>query len=437
MVSMAHLFVDGLSSSGDSCRLSLRTRALSAFIRSPRLIGQVSLESGRAAWLFERQPVQMTESTWSLPRRIDVSGSDLWVSEVSEVMAELLPTEDGGVLVSARHAETGRQLWEYFIPIPDAAQWAEPSPAWPGAQTEEIDAFFANDPTRLIVCLSRQSRRRRIYSPAITVDTLPPHAYQTDAIRLDTSSGVPAWRASFQDIVVGIIERDSFTGIWSSRQRVGVLDFEAGTNRILHEYPHALGWPIQDGSLVAVPWHSNREVGVAWLDERGSQVRQGTWPQARASKTYLHHTEAGLAMQVDDQTLWWLGKQDVPLWHIRAKPYIYRVHCCPASDVFVGTDGRGGRLLAFDAASGEETLNLKPPVGGAGTLTKVPAHDVLVAKFWTSRRDSVAGSLLVLSMRDRCHRLDCQCRDLLGAWTHGAICVAGQNGERLAIVDIR
>jgi hypothetical protein len=105
--------------------------------------------------------------------------------------------------------------------------------------------------------------------------------------------------------------------------------------------------------------------------------------------------------------------------------------------VFVGTDGRGGRLLAFGAASGEETLNLKPSLGGAGTLAKVPAHEVLVAKFCTSRKDPVAGSLLVLSMRDRSHRLDCQCQELLGTWAHGAVCVARQNGERLAIVDVR
>jgi hypothetical protein len=114
-----------------------------------------------------------------------------------------------------------------------------------------------------------------------------------------------------------------------------------------------------------------------------------------------------------------------------------RVHCYPSTDVFVGTDGRGGRLLAFDPRSGKETLNIKPPLGGAGTLSKVPSHQVLVAKFWTSPRDSVSGNLFVLSMRDRSHLLGGQCRELLGTWQHGAVCVAGQNGERLANVDIR
>ena len=105
----------------------------------------------------------------------------------------------------------------------------------------------------------------------------------------------------------------------------------------------------------------------------------------RVSATYLHQTDAGFAVQINDQTLCWLGKEDVPLWSIRAKPYIYRVHCCPSTDVFVGTDGRGGCLRAFDPTSGEETLNVKPPLGGAGTLAKIPAHQMLVAKFWTSR----------------------------------------------------
>jgi hypothetical protein len=379
----------------------------------------------------------MNELICRLPRRIRISGSDLWHSESDDVVAELSPTEDGDALVSARHAETGQQLWEYFIPIPEPAEWAEPSPAWPGAQTEENDAFVAADPTRLVVCISRQSRRSRMYSPAMTVETLPPCACQLDAIRLDTSTGVPVWRESFQRVAVGIIERRSFSGIWSTGKRVGVLNFETGTNQVLQEYPHALGWPVRDSSLVAVPWCSNGEVGIDWLDERGSQVRQANWLQPRVSATYLHRTEAGLALQVNDQTLCWLGMEDVPLWTVRAKPYIYRVHCDPDSDVFVGTDGRGGRLLAFDAASGEETLNLKPPLGGAGTLSKVPDHKMLVAKFWTSRRDAVTGNLFVLSMRDRTHRLDCQCRELIGTWQHGAVCVAGKNGERLAIVDIR
>lgn len=263
------------------------------------------------------------------------------------------------------------------------------------------------------------------------------NACQLDATRLDAFTGAPLWRESFPDVVVGILERRSFTSIWSGRQRVGVLDFETGTNRVLHQYEHALGWPVHDGSQVAVPWYSDGEVGISWLDECGNPARQASWQQQRVHATRLHRTEGGLALRINDQTLCWLGKDVVPFWSIRAKPYIYRVHCCPSADVFVGTDGRGGRLLAFDPASGKETLNVKPTLGGAGTLAKVPAHDVLVAKLWTSRRDSVSGSLFVLSMRDRSHRLKSPCRELLGTWQNGAVCVAGKSGERLAIVDIR
>jgi hypothetical protein len=254
---------------------------------------------------------------------------------------------------------------------------------------------------------------------------------------LDACTGAPVWRETFSDVVVGILERRSFAGVWSSGQRVGALDFETGTNRVLHEYKRALGWPVQDAAEVAVPWHSDGEVGISWLDERGNPTREARWHQQRVNATSLHCTDAGLALQINDQTLSWLGREKVPSWSVRAKPYIYQVHCCPFADVFVGTDGRGGRLLAFDPASGEQTLNLKPPLGGAGTLAKVPAHEVLVAKFWTSRRDSVAGKLLVLSMRDQSHRLDCECRELVGTWQHGAVCVAGKNGERLAIVDVQ
>ena len=33
--------------------------------------------------------------------------------------------------------------------------------------------------------------------------------------------------------------------------------------------------------------------------------------------------------------------------------------------------------------------------------------------------------------------LENECRELLGTWEHGAIYRAGENGERLAILDIR
>jgi hypothetical protein len=435
---MSHIFIDGLPGLSNSVgKLSLHTFGLSAFIRSAHFIARLSLDSSQVAWLFERSPVFLSQEKWNLPRRIFISGSDLWGSEKYELVAELTETEGGGALVSARNALTGRQLWEHFIPVPEPADWAEAAPAWPGAQTEEIDAFFASDANCLVVCISRESRRRRMYSRDVIVDTVPPHTCQTDAIRLDPSTGEALWRATFLGVAVGIVQRRTFSGIWSSKQLVGRVDFEAGTNRVLHEYDHPFGWPVNDGACVAASWHSKGEVGIVWLDERGLEVRKGSWPVPRVNTTRLHHTEAGIAIQANDQSLWWLGNEDLPGWNIRAKPYIYRVYCCPCTDVFVGTDGRGGRLLAFDPASGKETLNVKPGLGGAGTLSKVPGDDVLVARFWTSRRDTTDGSLFVLSMTDRRHQLECQCRDLVGTWQHGAVCVAGQESERLAIVDVR
>jgi hypothetical protein len=434
---MSHIFNYDLPGLGDRFgELSLCTSPDAAFISSPRFLARLSLESEELAWLFERPPVRLSELASTHPRCIGVFDSRPWNNETHGVVAELTPTEDGGALVRARHIETGRQLWEHYIPIPEPADWAEPFPAWSGAQTEEIDAFFASDPNHLVVCLSRQSRRSLMFSNSITVDTLPPRACQTDAIRLDVSTGLPVWSATFLGVGVGILERRCFTGVWSSGSRVGFLDLKTGTNRILHEFPNVLGWPIRNSSGIVVPWHSTAEVGLVWLDHDGKQVRTGKWQQVRTKATYLHATEAGLAMQTNAQMFWWLGDQNVPLWHTRAKPYIYRVYCRVNTDVFVGTDGRGGRLLAFNPDSGSETLNVKPPVGGAGTLSKVPAHDVLVAGFGTSR-NSLVGSLIVISMKDRSHRLVCECTHFLGTWQHGAVCTAGRNGDRLAIVDIR
>jgi len=434
---MSVTFLNGLPGLGDStCTLSLRTRGPSAFLRSPCFIARIS---GEVEWLIERSLGKLTESTWNLPRRIRVSGSDLWISEADPVVAEIISTECGGLTVSVRHAETGKQLWEHFIPIPEAAEWAEPSPAWPGAQTEEIEAFIADDPKRLIVCLFRQSRRSGMFCPhrGIKVFSLPPYACQTDAACFEPLTGKAIWRAAFQNVRVGIIERRCFTGIWSHGPWLGMVDFEAGTNTTLYESPNLLGWPVRVGSVLAVPWHSKGEVGVDWIDGRGGRVRKGAWRRAGVRSTNLHATESGLALQTNDQMLSWLGDEQLPLWSTRAKPYIYRVHCSRGTNVFVGTDGNGGRLFGLDAASGRETLNLKPALGGVGDLAKVAGHTALVARFAISRSYSIPARLLVLSMKDRCHDLETQCHVLVGTWEHGAVCRAGKNGEQLAIVDIR
>ena len=439
---MSVVYVDGLPGLEDpDCTLRLRVRGPAAFVRSPRFVARLSLPSGNVDWLIERPAVRFAESTHNLPRRINpFSGSNFWCSEVDELVADTLPTESGGLMVSGRHAGTGKQLWEQFIPIPDAADWAEPSPAWPGTQTEEIYSFLANDPNCLVVCLFRQSRRSCCVYPArgIDVRTLPPYACQTDAVRFDPLTGRSLWRGSFRDLRVEILERENFTGTWSNDREVGVVNLETGINRTLRESTNHLGWPVRDTSgLISVPWHSKREVGVDWINQEGQRIRQAVWRQSGVQSTKLHATQSGLALQSSDQTLWWLGNEESPLWSVRAKPYIYHVYCSPATDVFVGTDGRGGRLFGYDAVSGHETLNIKPTLGGAGVLAKVPDHDVLVAKFWVSRNDPTAGRLFVLSMKDRAHTLGYQCQELIGTWNHGAVCLAGSNRERLSIVDIR
>jgi hypothetical protein len=434
---MSVTFLDDLPGLGDDVRLSLRTRGASAFLRSPRFIARICLQTAKVEWLVERSPVKISREISELPRRIDVSGSDLWISESGHFVAEIMSTENGALAVSAREVETGKELWQHLIPTPDPADWAEPSPAWPGAQTEEIDAFLADDSNRLIVCLFRQSRTAMQFSSTHQVDTLPRYWCQTDAVRFEPPTGKAVWRGNFQDLFVGIIERDSFTGIWSHGRRLGMLDLEGGRNSILYESPNVLGWPVRDGSLLSVPWHSKGQVGVDWIDDRGCQVRKGAWQLPRVHCTQLHPTESGLALHTNHQSLWWLGREDLPLWNIRAKPYIYHVYSSPGTDVFVGTDGNGGRLLGLDASSGRERLNVKPPFGGAGQLIKVLGHPVLVAKFWSSPRDPTAGRLFILSMKDRNHVLANDCRQLVGPWQHGAVCLVGQNGERLAIVDIR
>ncbi|HEV2972388.1 MAG TPA: hypothetical protein VGY55_20615 [Pirellulales bacterium] len=429
--------VDGLPSFLDCAgSLTLRVCARSAVVQCDRFIARFSLSTGKMDWVVERTPVRLAE-TMKLPRFIGLfsANSVLWFSE--QVVAEIISIGCGGARILARDALTGIQLWEHFIAIPDAVDWAEVTPAWSGAQIEEIYGFIADDAERLVVLLTRHTRRTRIYSPAVTVNTMPPFRCQTEAVRFEPSTGELMWRATFQDVHVGIIARNSFSGIWARSPRLGVIDFETGTNTILHELPHSLGWPVYDGTEIAVPWYSKNEVGVEWIDVKGRHVRSGNWRHPRATRTKLHLTCAGMALQTSEQGLWWLGKECVPLWNVRAKPYIYRVHRMSDTDVFVGTDGNGGRLLAFDAESGRETLNLKPVLGGVGDLAKIPGQTILVSTFRTSRSYSAPTHLLVLSMMDRRHALDQECFHLLGTWEDGVVCRTGRDGDRIAVINLR
>lgn len=416
---------------------SLLVRGATAFISHPQFVGAIDLDSGRVKWGIERTPTQTPTDVYDLPRWIGVSGLQFWLDQTGTVLVELSEAEDGGLRVSARMASTGLSIWERHILIPDAADWAESKPAWPGAQTEELDAYLACVESQVVVCTSRRSRCKYYYSSTVTVDTLPTYACQLDAVRLDLNCGTTIWQKSIPDTHVGILERRSFSGIHANGGKVGVIDWETGTNRLLHESSHQLGWPVSDGSLVAVPWHSKAEVGVIWLNEFGEQRRQASWSKPRAKSTCLHKTDAGLALQVDDQSLYWIGREVAPLWNVRVKPYIYKVCCALASDVFIGTDGRGGWLHGFDPTTGKETLKFKPTIGGAGTLEKIPSLDALVAMFWTSRRYGNSGQLFVLSLRDREQHWAGECQQLLATWDNGVLCTAGQNDSELVVVDVR
>jgi hypothetical protein len=416
----------------------LRTRGSTAFLRTAGCVARLALDPARVEWRAERHLAHFPESSRGLPRPIRLGlGGALWASADSSVVAELLPAELGAVTLSVRDGETGRELWRRTIEPPDAAEWAETVPAWPGAQTEDVYAFLADDTDHLVVCLLRESRRSGIIGQGYVALTLPPYNCQTDATRFDLMTGAPVWRATFPNVQVRITERPSFAGLWAYTGRVGRIDWKSGTNTILHQSPHRLGWPVRVSNAIAVSWHSASRVGVDWLDEAGAVCRSASWPLRGVKRTALHPGSAGLAVQTNDQRLWLLGDDDAPLWDVRVKQPVYRAFQSGSSPLLVGTDGNGGRLLGFDLASGQETLNLRPAIGGAGGLAKVPGHDVLVCPFTTSRSHHVPARLLVLNVRDNRHELTVDCWGLLGTWEHGAVCGAGLYDDRIVTFDVR
>ena len=183
--------IEGLPDLTDrDLRPTLRVSDRSAFIRAREFIARIGLQSGEVEWLVERPSLGLSEAAWRLPRRICFGGSELWVREADQVVADITTAECGGLVITAWHAATGSQLWEQFIPIPDgAADWAETSPPWPGAQTEEIDAFISTRRTNWY-CASRV----RLDGILIIVQkspfpAFPPYGCQTDSIRFDPVNG--------------------------------------------------------------------------------------------------------------------------------------------------------------------------------------------------------------------------------------------------------
>jgi hypothetical protein len=413
-------FIPGFDDS--ESHLEVQTHDCVAFLRSSGCLTRIDLAAGHVDWLVERSLDENDDTGVPLSQGILFSGKELWVSPDGKVVAELVPGEDGGLVVAARNALDGRPTWKHSIPVIAHA-------------TVFFTPFFAADTTRLVVCLFRESRRvaaREGGSKPV------PYECQTDAIRLDPLTGQVCWSGSFPGLPIGIMQRESFTGIWSCGTELGRLDFENGSNMVLHQSSSVLGDPVPCGVGLAVSWHSQKEIGVEWFDESGRLIRSSRFSHPKVHSTRLHNTGAGLALQANDAaTLWWYGDEDRPLWSVRAKPYIYRVCRSAGTDVFVGTDGMGGRVFGFDPQTGQETLNLKPALGGVGSLSPVDEHSLLVASFRTSKSYSRAPSLLLLSTIDRSHQVAYECELLVGTWKHGAICRVGERNERLAIIDVR
>lgn len=409
---MSVKFLDHLPDLDDfDGHFGLVVHGLKAFLRTPSYLVCIDLPTAKTDWLIERSAESHGDNHF-------------WISDNGELLAEIQTDTRREISVCLRNPQTGREVWKQSFPCPDPA-----------------DAFFAADSQRLVILRSRQSQIQKLLrpAPADVVTEVRPRATPTTASRLDPVTGATIWSDAFPNLLVRDVERADFTGLWCRSPWLGFLDLESGVNTIIHQSSNELGWsPIRVGATSAVAWHSRKEIGINWFDEHGTRIRYCVIDKPGARDTRLCDSGAGLALNLNSaEMFWWFGDGDQPLWSGRAKPYIYRVHRAPGTDLFVGTDGNGGRLYGFDPKTGVETLNLKPALGGVGDLSRLPGQNTLVASFRVSKSYSVSPRLLVVSMDDGSHYLDYECEDLLGTWQHGAICRAGKEGERLAIVDLR
>ena len=407
-----------------------------AILASPTFLARVCLETGTVNWLIERDVLVVATSAG--PVRVgvsDFSSKVLWADAAASVVVDIRRAQDGGCTLAAHCFLSGRPLWVRHFSVPESAEWAESTPAWPGASTEEIDAFLADSKNGLVLCMSRQTRRSRFSSPSrnIHCTELPPYRCQLDAVRIDPQTGTTIWADQYPDVYAGIIERRCFSGLWACASRAGRLDFETGANQVLYEHDATLSWPVRHDSRIAISWHNHRDVGVDWFDENGTRVCGARLQRPKVTSTMLHSVGGGLALQINDQGLCWLDQGTEPLWEARCKPYIYHVYRGTNGDVFVGADGNGGRLFGFDSTTGEEILNLKPSSGGFGSLVALKELGLLVTPFSSKPRH---GGLLILNTSNRSQHMIPGVFAMIGPWSRGVVCRFGTKLNKLAIVDL-
>jgi len=230
--------------------------------------GVEAREDSRLLWSDSFQDAPPAPD-FSATRRISTTLTrTLWGDQAGETIVGLCA--DGvGVRVTAWEGRTGVRRWSRLIPPSPPALFTDPSPP-PGNCAEEMYGFLAAETELPVLCVQRTSR----CSIALNADEdseaalkLPEFAASLELAGLDAATGATRWESGHPDIHVGVLERDSFDGLYSTPRSVGIIDWGTGSARVLLETPRAMAaWPRRRGGDVACAYHCRGQLHTALVD---------------------------------------------------------------------------------------------------------------------------------------------------------------------------
>ena len=411
------------------------TAGYSCLVRTRKWLALCSLQTGMVEWRVDRDAPVVNESRQAIDGFCDMNlwGAKLWIDPESSTVAELFWREPDSLMLTARCMKTGSIRWQFVYRRPPLAAWAETSPAWPGAPQEEIYAFLAQAPSSLVLCIYRQTRCMGISTPEFKVFDRPPFHCQTDLVCFEPTSGHVRWSHAQDGLRLDVLDWKNFHGLWIDDEQAGWVDFETGTVSRLCREGYCFGRPAAFEQHGYFPWFDRNRKRIGYIRANSQMVPDldYSWLERGVQQIVAWPTHRGVALQLNDQKIVWTNG-DERLWNQRAKPYIYRIFASSSSDVWVATDGKGGRLFGFDPRTGNETYNFRPAMGGLGDMRLMNAS-LAVGSVCMHRSYSIAPKLFTFDVETQKMDFWADCWLLLGNWEEGVVFVTGdKNCRRVA-----
>lgn len=418
--------------------LEVVTAGEHCLVRKTGFLGLCSLKTGKVNWCVTRNaPEGNRDPSSDVFSNLLFWGTKLWIGLNDQVVAEIFYEAPESAKLVARCMRTGNVLWEYVHPRPPLEPWAEEKPAWPGAPQEEAYAFLARSENSLVLCLHRRTRCHGLATSEFTVFENPPFQCQTELYSFEPTSGALRWSKVQIGLRLDLLEWKDFKGVWVNEGQAGWLDLDSGVVCTIERVGCRFGMPAVYGEFGYFPWFDkkSKRVGYIRVNQRMEVNCDYSWNEKGVRDITAWPSNCGVALQVNDQKVIWTTAGE-RVWEQRAKPYVYSVFATDNSDIFVATDGAGGRLLGFDRTLGHETFNFRPVFCGLGDTHFFKEAQIAVASVAMKKSHWVPSKLLVFNTETKAMDFASSCWHILSPWSGGVVFVSGEKDRRIAFLDL-